>query len=99
VNQQLCGQPAQTAGLDEVSLRGANRIAVDAARADFLPPAPLDGIVDANHHGGVRAQESGDQQAQQPACDGTRRPYSLVVEHTMVDWEIGLLLTAKNTQR
>ena len=63
----------------------------------FLPPAPLDGIVDPNHHGGVGSEESVDQQTQQPACDGAGRPYSLV-EHTMIDWEIGLLLPPENTQ-
>ena len=42
-------------------------------------------------------EESVDQQTQQPACDGAGRPYSLV-EHTMIDWEIGLLLPPENTQ-
>ena len=83
--------------LHEVSLRGTDRIAIDAARADFLPPAPLDGIVDANHHGGVRAQEAGDQQTQQPACHGAGRPHG-PAEHAMVDREVGLLLAPKNTQ-
>jgi hypothetical protein len=50
VDEQLRGQPAQAAGLDEVSLGGSDWITVDAARADLVSPAPLDGVVDANHH-------------------------------------------------
>ena len=82
---------------DKVSLRRADGIAVDAASADLTSPTSLDGVVDANHHGGVGADEGGDQQAQQPACHGAGRPHSLV-EHTMIDREVVLLLPPKNTQ-
>ena len=97
VDQQLRGQPAQAAGLDEVSLGGTNRIAVDAACVDLMSPAPLDGIVDANHHRGVCADEGSDQQAEQPASHRTRRPHG-AVEHAMVDWEVVVLLPAENAQ-
>jgi len=80
-----------------MSLRGADGITIDAAGADLVPPAPLDGIVDANHHRGVRADEAGDQQAQQPACHRTGRPHR-PVEHAMVDREVGLLLPPKDPQ-
>ena len=79
-------------------LGGADRITIDAAGADLVPPAPLDGVVDANHHGGIRAEEAGDQQAQQPACDGAGRPHGSV-EDAMVDREVGLLLAPEDTQR
>jgi hypothetical protein len=55
MDEQLRGQPAQAAGFDEVSVRGADRVTIDAAGSDFRSPAPLDCIIDANHHGGVRA--------------------------------------------
>ena len=60
-------------------------------RALIFCPQRRSMAVDPNHHGGVGSEESVDQQTQQPACDGAGRPYSLV-EHTMIDWEIGLLL-------
>jgi hypothetical protein len=63
-----------------------------------VPPAPLDGIVDANDHGGIRAEEAGDQQTQQPARHRTRRPHG-AVQDAVVDREVGLLLAPKNTQR
>src|SRR5271170_277171 len=43
-------QPTQTAGLDKMAMRRAHRVAIDAAGPDFAAPAPLDGIVDADHH-------------------------------------------------
>src|SRR5208282_4520376 len=89
VNEQLRGQPAQTTRFDEVSLGGTGRIAVDAPGADLVSPAPFDGVVDANHHGGVRTDEAGDQQTQQPACHGAGRPNGSV-EHAMVDREVVL---------
>ena len=66
-------------------------------RALIFCPAPLYSVVDANHHGGVGAEESADQQAQQPACHGAGRPHG-PAEHAMVDWEVGLVLPPKNTQ-
>ena len=97
MNEQLRGQPAQAAGLHKMSFGGADRVTIDAASADLVPPAPLNGIVDANHHGGAGADEGGDQQAQQPACHGAGRPHGSV-EHAMVDREVGLLLPTQNPQ-
>ena len=56
-------QPAQTTGFDEVSLKSRPDQAVDAASADLVSPGPSMGIVDADHHGGVGAEESADRQA------------------------------------
>ena len=49
-------QPAQPAGLDEVPLRGPDRVTIDAARLDLRSPPPLDGVVDADHHRPARQQ-------------------------------------------
>jgi hypothetical protein len=97
VDEQLRGQPAQTTGLYKVPLRRADGVAVDAPSVDLTSPTSLDGVIDANHHGGVGAQKGGDQQAQQPARHGVGRPYSLV-EHTMIDRKVILLLPPNNTQ-
>ena len=79
-------------------LGGADRVTIDAAGADLVPPAPLDGVVEANDHGGIRAEEAGDQQAQQPACNGARRPHRSV-QNPVVDREVGLLLAPEDPQR
>ena len=63
-----------------------------------MPPAPLDGIVDANDHGGIGIEEARDQQAQQPPRDRARRPHGSV-QDTVVDWEVSLLLAPKDPQR
>ena len=69
-------QPAQAAGLDEKAARGAHRIAVDAAGRDGRPPAPLDGVVDADHHLAGR-QQAVEQMIEQPARQGVRIPAGL----------------------
>ena len=79
-------------------LGGADRVTIDATGADLVPPAPLDGVVEANDHGGIRAEQAGHQQAQQPPCDRARRPYRSV-QDAMVDREVGLLLAPENPQR
>src|SRR5262249_41062384 len=50
LHQQHGGKPAQAAGFDEVSLGGADRIAIDAASADLGAPAPFDGVIEPDHH-------------------------------------------------
>jgi hypothetical protein len=52
------GKPAQAAGLDEMAVRGAHRIAVDAARRDFLAPAPFNGVINADDDRPGRQQPS-----------------------------------------
>ena len=54
--QQHQAEPAQAAGLDEVALRGADRVAVDALGADALAAAALDRVVDAQHAPGRSAR-------------------------------------------
>ncbi len=64
LDQQLGTEPTQTAGFDEVSLGGANGIAVDAAGPDLGSPPSLDRIVETDHHRRIRLHEGGDEQAQ-----------------------------------
>nr|POE62229.1 hypothetical protein CFP56_79243 [Quercus suber] len=66
-------EPAQPAGLDEVALRRADRVTVDAPRRDLRPPPPLDRIVDADDHLAVR-QQHGDEVPEQPARHVARIP-------------------------
>src|SRR5262252_10661284 len=75
------GKPAQAARLDEMAVRGAHRIAVDAARRDLLAPAPLDGVVDADDDRPVR-QETFEDYHQQLAGNGPAVPARLA-EHMM----------------
>ena len=64
------------------SAHGGDRITIDAARADALPPAPLDRIVHANDHQPTRC-EGPDQMSEQDASSAQgipRRP----AQHAMV---------------
>lgn len=97
LNQQHGREPAQAAGLDEESFRGANRVAIDAAGADLLAPAPLDGVVEANDDRGTSRHEDADEHSQQqPGC-GPRRP-PCPVENSMVGREIGPLIKPEDAQ-
>ena len=86
------GEPAQAAGLDEVTMRGAHGIAVDAARRDLVAPAALDGVVDADHDPSGGREPVEDHQ-QQFAADGGAVP-SRPAEHVVVAREIADLAEA-----
>ena len=49
-------EPAQAARLDEMTMRGAHWVAIDAARGNLAAPAAFDRVVDPDHHrpGGQR---------------------------------------------
>jgi hypothetical protein len=81
-NQQHQAQPAQAAGLDEVALRRAHGVAVDALGADPLAAPALDGVVDAEDHRPLR-REGVQQQAQQHAPGRPSAPGG-AVQHAMV---------------
>src|ERR671929_69543 len=87
--QQHDAQPAQAAGLDEMAVAGADRIAVDAAGLDLRPPAPLDGVVDGDHDRTLR-HEGGHEQEQEAMRDGTRGP-ACQAEHAMGERKAGTL--------
>src|SRR3954452_8054304 len=89
-------EPAQAAGLDEMLLAGAHRVAVDAARRDPGAPAALDGIVEADHHRPVAEQGRDNDLEQTPG----RRPAApaCAVEHLMVAGEVGDRIQAHDAQ-
>jgi len=90
-------QPAQAAGLDEVSLRGADGITIDAARADPSAPAALDRVIDADHHrpGGQQAVQHMEQQSPgQRACIPARP-----VQDLMIAAEAGVIAQPHDAQR
>jgi hypothetical protein len=45
MHEQPGGKPSQSAGYDDMSLGGADWIAIDAVGADLGSPAPLNGVV------------------------------------------------------
>jgi hypothetical protein len=47
-----------------VPLGGTDRVTINAAGTDLVPPASLDGVIDTNDHGGISAEEAGDQQTE-----------------------------------
>ena len=95
--EQHHAEPAQAAGFDEVAVAGANGITIDAARLDLGPPAPLDGVIEADHDRSLR-HEGGDQEQQEPVRDGAGRPAPLA-EHAVVDGEARRLVEAHDAQR
>ena len=89
-------QPAQAAGLDEVPLGGADRIAIDAACLDTRAPATLDGVVNPDHHFAVR-QQSFYYIEQQPPCDGPPVP-ACPAQHLMISTEARLIRQPHDAQ-
>src|ERR1019366_2055358 len=89
-------EPALAARLDEMTVRGAHWVAIDAARGDLAAPATLDRIVDPDHHrpGG---QEPVEDHRQQRAGDGATVP-SRLAEHIVVEREIAGLAEAHDAQ-
>ena len=79
-------EPAQPAGLDEMPMRGAHRIAVDSACGNLGPPAAFDRIVEADHHR-PRWRKVLDDHRQQFAGDGAAAP-ARMVEHIVIAREI-----------
>src|SRR5215813_5798753 len=75
-------KPAQTTSLDEVSVRRAHRVSIDATRCDLLPPTALDRVIHADHHGAV-GQERLEDHSHKLACHRAARP-SRLTEHMVV---------------
>jgi hypothetical protein len=97
-HEQHGRKPAQAAGFDEVSLGGADRIAIDAAGADLGSPAPLDGVIEPDHDRRAGRHEGFDQQDQQPARHRPRRP-RCSVEDAVESAEIGIAISSQDAQR
>ena len=81
--QQHEREPAQAARLDEVAMRRAHRISIDATNLDPRSPSPFYGIVEADHHRIVVANEGIDEQAEQAAREPRLEPY-VPVEHAVI---------------
>src|SRR5262245_38122280 len=95
-DQQHAAQPSQATCLDEVRMRGTNRIAVDPFGFDLFPAPSFDGVVDPNHQLAGRGKSS-DQQAQQDAARRQGRP-SRPIQDSMVTLETLLLAQSHHTQ-
>ena len=95
--EQHDAEPAQAAGLDEMPGAGADRVAVDPPRRDPGAPAPLDGVVEADHHRTVR-HEGGDQQPQEPVREGARAPVP-VAQRALADSKTRSLAQPHDAQR
>ena len=95
--EQHDAEPAQAAGLDEMPVAGADRVAVDPPRRDPGAPAPLDGVVEADHHRTVR-HEGGDQQPQEPVREGARAPVP-VAQRALADSKTRSLAQPHDAQR
>src|SRR5207342_1261514 len=95
--QKHQAEPTQSAGLDEVVLRGADWVTVNALGGDAFAAAALDRVVDPEHDRAPRGK-GGDQQAEQQAGCGTRVPDG-TVEDAMVVGEPPLAAEAGDPQQ
>ena len=89
-------KPAQAARLDEMTVRGAHGVAIDAARGDLAAPATFDCVVDPDYHRPAR-QEPVEDRRQQRAGDGATVP-SRPAEHIVVEREIAGRAEAHDAQ-
>ena len=97
-HEQHGGKPSQAAGFDEMSLGGADRIAIDAAGTDLGSPAPLNGVVDPDHDRRAGRHKGLDQQDQQPPRHRPGRPRR-AVEDTVESAEAGVVISSQDAQR
>src|SRR5690348_17785639 len=82
MRQQHHTKPAQSAGFDEVAVRGAYRIAVDATRLDLAPPSSLKSVIETDYDRAI-GNKRADQELQQTAGDPSARP-AVAVQHPMI---------------
>jgi hypothetical protein len=87
---------AQGAGLDEVAVAGAHRVAVDALGHDPLAATPFQRLVDAEQERSGRDEGSHQQPPQHPA-DSQSGPRG-AAEHTMIAVKLPHLGAASHTQ-
>ena len=92
------GNPAQTAGLDQVAPAGTHRIAVDAQGFDFRAAAPFQGFVDAEDQRTIALIQVEDQQSQQDACRLAGRPHR-PIEHLMITGVVAVVAQSHDTVR
>jgi len=80
-----------------MTVRRSHRIAIDTALLDLRTPAPLDGVVETDHHGLVRRHEGGDEQAKQAARQPASGP-AVAVQDTVIVGEMRVLIQSCHTQ-
>ncbi len=95
--QEMHGEPAQSARLDEVALARPHRVAIDPFGCDLRPPAPFNRVIHPHHHDGVGRHEGGDQEAEQDPTEGVTRP-ARPVEHPMIILELRFVAEAHDAQ-
>src|SRR6185369_7144720 len=86
LREQHTAKPTQPAGFDEMGLRRAHRIAVDAFGSDFVTASSLDGVVNTKDERPGR-DEGRNQQAKQKATGAQRRPDG-AIQNAMVSLEV-----------
>lgn len=96
MRQQHHTKPAQSAGFDEVAVRGAYRIAVDATRLDLAPPSSLKSVIETDNDRAI-GNKRADQELQQTAGDPSARP-AVAVQHPMIVGEARPLLQPHDTK-
>src|SRR5437764_13176190 len=96
MRQQHHTKPAQSAGFDEVAVRGAYRIAVDATRLDLAPPSSLKSVIETDYDRAI-GNKRADQELQQTAGDPSARP-AVAVQHPMIVGEARPLLQPHDTK-
>lgn len=96
-HRQHQGQPTQTARLDEVGVRRTHRVAVDPFSGDAFSAPPLDSVIDGKDQC-ARRRELLDEQREQPAARGARRPAG-AVQDAMISLEVPLVAQTADAQR
>jgi hypothetical protein len=61
MGQQHDREPAQPTGFDEVAVRGAHRITIDAACLYLGSPPPLESVIEADHNRAIRHKGADEQ--------------------------------------
>jgi hypothetical protein len=97
LSQEHEAEPAQPTGFDEMRIRRAHRIAIDAARFDLASPTPLDRVIQAQHQWPLR-DKGGYQHAHQYQTSLTAIPRS-AVQNSMIILKPPLLPQSHHTQR
>src|SRR5215813_508481 len=96
VDQEHRAQPTEPTRLDEVGVRGANRVPVDSLGFDLMPAAAFDRVVDPDDQFAAR-RKGRDQNSQQHLSGLKRRP-SRAIEHSMIVLKALVLTVARHAQ-
>ncbi len=87
--QQHATEPAQAADFDKVSVRGPDRIAINAFGFDRLTASAFDGVIEPEHEGPPRSADR-HQEPQQEATGFERRPNGSI-EHALIGLKVRLI--------